>query len=158
MRFRYKFVIILLFLLFLNVSVAFANDDNATEVVRIVDEEVIEVDNRSDESISQDLNDSDGQSNETTNKSTPDITIGSTKLYSKDTLEINLLNSTGDSLASKQLIVTLNNKIYNLKTNSEGVAKLSINLAAKSYKLYVSFEGDDDYNSISKFLPLMWLN
>ncbi len=54
MRFRYKFVIILLFLLFLNISVASANNDNATEIIRMADEEVIEVENRSEESISQD--------------------------------------------------------------------------------------------------------
>ena len=153
MRFRYKFVIILLFLLFLNISVASANNDNATEIIRMADEEVIEVENRSEESISQDLN-SAMQSNETNYKSTPKITVDSTKVYSKDTLEINLLSSTHDSLASKKLIVNLNNKVYTLKTNSEGVVKLPINLAAKPYKLTVSFEGDDKYNSISKVFKI----
>lgn len=153
MRFRYKFVIILLFLLFLNISVAFANNDNVTDVIGMADEDVIEVENLSEEPISQDLN-SAMQSNETNNKSTPKITVDSTKVYSKDTLEINLLNSTHDSLASKKLIVNLNNKVYTIKTNSEGVAKLPINLAAKSYKLTVSFEGDDKYNSISKVFKI----
>ena len=47
-------------------------------------------------------------------------------------------------------MVTLNDKEHSLETNSEGIAKLNINLAAKTYKMTVSFEGDDDFNPISK--------
>jgi hypothetical protein len=53
-------------------------------------------------------------------------------------------------LKNKNLVVKINNKVHSLKTNSKGIAKLKIDLPAKTYKMTVSFEGDDLFNPVSK--------
>jgi 5-hydroxyisourate hydrolase-like protein (transthyretin family) len=148
MQLRTKFVIFLLVLLFFSITVVSANEQNTTDVSQSFDNETLEVEDISAETLG------DGESNDfcetDVNKTTPTIDIGSNKVNSKDTLEIYLQNSTGNPLKSKKLEVNLNNKIYTLKTNSKGTAKLNIDLAAGTYNLKISFEGDDNYTSVSK--------
>ena len=143
MQLKTKFIIFLLVLLFLNIAVVSANDANTTEVCQIDEEVTLEIEDSADEPLS-----TNNETNVT--KTTPDITVSSTSVKSKDTLEIYLKNSTDNPIQSKTLNVTLNNKAYSLKTDSKGVAKLGINLAAGSYKLTITFGGDDNYTSVSK--------
>ena len=83
-------------------------------------------------------------------KTNPVITIDSSNYKSIDSIEITVKNSSGNPLTSKKIDATINNKKYSLSTNSKGSADLNINLEAKTYNLVVSFNGDDEYNSISK--------
>ena len=143
MQLKTKFIIVLLVLLFLNIAVVSANDANTTEVCQIDEEVTLEIEDSAEEPLS-----TDNETNVT--KTTPDITVSSTSVKSKDTLEIYLKNSTDNPIQSKTLNVTLNNKLYSLKTDSKGTAKLGINLAAGNYKLTITFGGDDNYTSVSK--------
>ena len=143
MQLKTKFIIVLLVLLFLNIAVVSANDANTTEVCQIDEEVTLEIEDSVEEPLS-----TDNETNVT--KTTPDITVSSTSVKSKDTLEIYLKNSTDNPIQSKTLNVTLNNKLYSLKTDSKGTAKLGINLAAGNYKLTITFGGDDNYTSVSK--------
>lgn len=164
MHFNRKFFIILFVLLFINITVVCANDLNSTEELEIdeaiiIEEDILTVENN-DDTIA------DSEDNKTVEKTTPSISIQSNNLKSKDSLEIYLKNSTGSPISSKQLSVTVDSQKKSIKTNSEGIATLPINLAAKNYKLTITFDGDDEYNSVSsvfdvkvtklstKFLPL----
>lgn len=151
MHLRYKFIIVLLFLIFLNVSVVTACEDNATDVLEIQceDEMEIECDIEAEE-ITKDVSEVELTNLSQVEKTTPTVTISSNKLNSKDTLEIYLKTSSSTPISSKKLSVNFNGKSYSLTTDSNGAAKLGINLAANSYKLTVSFAGDNNYTAVSK--------
>ncbi len=153
MQFRTKFLIILLVFLVFNIAVVSASDANSTDVSQFDgnDTEVVLNDNsdiESDSNSSDVENISDDEVNVI--KSTPKISVKSTKVKSKDTLVIYLKNSSGSPLKSKKLTASIGGKKYPITTNSKGAANLNINLAAKTYKLTVSFDGDDKFDVISK--------
>lgn len=150
MTIDFKFIIILLFVLVLGISAVSASDDNNTDICQLTND-TVDIENTVRNTSISDNATGGNQTNETGDvvKTTPEITLSTKKPKSKDTLEIYLKNSSGVPLKSK-IIVTLNKKTYNLKTNSKGVANLPINLAAKSYKLTISYGGDDKYNPVTK--------
>ena len=142
---RMLFLILLVFICF-NIAVVSANDLNSTEDLELNNESAIELE---DETAV--LNDGNGSDDDVTvEKTTPSITISSDNVKSKDTLEIYLKNSTGSPLKSKAFTAVINNKEYSLKTNLEGYSKINIDLPAKTYRLDVVFNGDDEYNNVSK--------
>ena len=162
-----KFLFILIVFLFVNIAVVSASDSNSTEIIESdfnnsveLEQIVIPADsvesNGTDESDLQETATSSSEVNETNTtektviKTTPLVTIDSKKVNSKDTLTIYLKNSSGNPLKSKKFTATINNKEYSLKTNSKGLAKLKIDLAAKNYKLTISFNGDSRYNPVTK--------
>lgn len=142
---RILFLILLAFIC-VNVAVVSANDLNSTDSLELDNESVVELDEET--AVLNEGNASDG--NGSVEKTTPTITISSSNVNSRDTLEIHLKNSTGSPLKSKPFEATLNGKKYSLKTNLEGYSKISIDLSAGTYKLNVAFDGDDDYNAASK--------
>lgn len=150
MHFDKKVLMILFVFLFINIVAVSAADSNSTDIV--------ESDNNDSFELKEQLNSEDtpseinttGNDSETFQKTTPQIQIDSKNVYSKDTLEISLISSDGKVLKAKKLTAIINNKKHSLKTNSKGIAKLKINLPAKNYNLKISFDGDDDYNNISK--------
>lgn len=152
MQLKTKFVIFLLFLLFLNITVLSANDLNTTDISQTSDNATIETGIIDAYTISQESTNNISQLNSTKiiEKTTPSITISSQNVYSKDTLEIHLKNSSGNPLKSKKLLIEINNEKHSLETNSKGIATLNINLPAKSYKLTISFAEDNEFKSVSK--------
>ena len=130
---KVKYSVFLLFVLFLSISAVCAGECNSSDTTL-------------NETALSDVENSDISDE----KTCPEITIASSDLKAKDNLEINLLNSTGSPLKSKEINATLNNKTYFLKTDSKGTANLPINLPAASYKLIVSFAGDEEYNNVTK--------
>ena len=60
---------------------------------------------------------------------------------------ITLKDSKGNVLANKQVMISLNGKIYKRTTNANGVATVKIALSKKgTYPVVISFLGDDKYN------------
>ena len=60
---------------------------------------------------------------------------------------ITLKDSNGNVLANKQVMISLDGKIYKCTTNANGVATVKIALSKKgTYPVVVSFLGDDKYN------------
>ena len=155
MRLKTIIFVSVILLLFLNISVISASDFNSTVNDTVGD---------ALEDISSDLNQSDipdvnTQVNQTVIepkivKSAPKITVKSTKVKSKDTLVVYLKNSSGNPLKSKKVVVSIGNKKYSAITNSKGVANFNIDLAARTHKITISFDGDDKYKQISKNLNL----
>ena len=144
------FFIVLLVFICINIAAVSASDLNSTESLEISTNESFELnvqDTVDDHNISSD-------DNESVEKTTPVISISSNNVKSKDTLGISLENSTRNQLKTKNILVVLNNKNYSLKTNSNGISKLNIDLPANSYKLTVVFEGDDEYNNVSKVFTI----
>ena len=73
------------------------------------------------------------------------------KKNTKKTFQLKLTNSAGKALKSQKVTVKVNGKTYVLKTNSKGIAKLSIKLSkAKKYKISMNFLGNADYKAVSK--------
>ena len=134
MRINKLFIILMVFI-FINIAVVSADDLNSTE-------EVIHLNESSQVNLTE--------VNNTVVKTTPLISIETDNLKSKDSFNIYLKNSSNSPLKSKKLTIQLNNEKYSLNTNSYGAVKLNINLPAKKYKLSVSFDGDEEYNSVSK--------
>lgn len=61
-------------------------------------------------------------------------------------ITIKLTDSKGNILSNKNLMITLNNKIYNLTTNSNGAASLELRIAyAGTYAITAAFLSDDGY-------------
>lgn len=58
-----------------------------------------------------------------------------------------LKDSDGNPVGNKNLIISLNGKVYNKTTGADGSVKLSLNLKSNSYKAIINFAGDDDYAS-----------
>lgn len=160
MQKRNLFILILFIFITVNLTIVSAHDFNSTETIESDNNEIISLNNQNiSQTVENDISElkdarTDGnisnEENTTAEKTTPDISLSTTKLKSKDTLEISLINSTGSPLKSKKITAVLNNKKYTLKTNSKGISTLKINLPAKSYKLKVTFEGDDEFNEITK--------
>lgn len=61
---------------------------------------------------------------------------------------ITLKDTNGNSLDNRQISVKLNNKEYNVVTDCDGKASLTVpdNLTAKSYTASITFDGDKNYN------------
>ncbi|MBQ7929123.1 MAG: hypothetical protein IJ287_10360 [Methanobrevibacter sp.] len=139
---RITFFIILLFLIIFTVSFVSADDLNETTI------------NETDGGINlDDVNlSSSSEDNSTVEvvKTSPVVSVKTTKLKAKDTLTVYLKNSSGSLLKSKNLTLLINGKKYSTSTNSNGIASLNLSLPAKTYKLIVSFACDDQYKSVSK--------
>lgn len=142
-----KLFIILVVFIFINIAAVSANDLNSTDIAGSDYNDTFELNQENSDDNIAESNDTGNQSIE---KTTPSISIDSKKVNSKDTLTILLKNSTGSPLKSKKLTAVINNKKYSLKTNSKGETRLNINLPAGKFKLTISFDGDDKYNSVSK--------
>lgn len=72
------------------------------------------------------------------------------KKNTKKTFKLKLTGS-GKALKSQKVLVKLNGKSYTLKTNSKGMAKISIKLTkVKKYKITMKFLGNDNFNAVSK--------
>ena len=78
--------------------------------------------------------------------------MATTTVYSKDGkigkyLKIKLTDSLGNALSNKKIKIGFNSKLYTLKTDKNGYAKLQINIAKKgTYTASICFIGDDKYN------------
>ena len=142
-----KKIIFLVLLIFIcvNIAAVSANDLNSTDNLEAEDENIIEL---NEETVV--LDSGNASDNVSVEKTTPAVTVSSNSVKSKDTLEIYLKNSTGGPIKSKQFTAVLNDKKYSLKTNPEGCSKININLPAKTYKLTVIVDEDENYKSITK--------
>ncbi|AGN16492.1 Ig-like domain-containing protein [Methanobrevibacter sp. AbM4] len=59
-----------------------------------------------------------------------------------------LKDTEGNALVNKTVQLTVSGVVYNKTTDSNGIAKLQINLnTAKNHKILIYFSGDDQYNS-----------
>lgn len=149
-----KFFIILVIFLFINIAAVSAIDSNSTYGLEMDFNGTVELE--AEDPIADSADDVNSTENATASieKTTPTISVESKKVSSKDTLEIYLTNSSGNALKSKKILAEINNKKFAVTTNSKGVAKLNINLAANTYKLTLTFEGDDNYTAVSKIFNI----
>lgn len=73
------------------------------------------------------------------------------KRNAKNAFQLKLASNDGKALKSQKVVVKVNGKTYTVKTNTKGIAKLSIKLAkVKKYKISMNFLGNADYKSTSK--------
>lgn len=84
--------------------------------------------------------------NKTTEKSATSMKISSKKIRAGDPVVITLKDKNGIGVKGKKLSFKVKNKVYARTTDSKGQAKLSLNKIG-NYKISVSFEGDNSYNS-----------
>ena len=73
------------------------------------------------------------------------------KKNKKKTYQFKLTNSAGKAIKSQKVSVKLNGKTYSLKTNGQGIAKLSVKLSkVKKYKISMEFLGNSNFKAVSK--------
>ncbi len=90
------------------------------------------------------------EENETKIKTTPKISIKTSKLKSRDTLTILLKNTANSPLKNKKVNLLIDGRNLTLKTNKNGEASVSLTLLPKKYKITIEFQGDEDSNPASK--------
>ncbi|AMK15749.1 cysteine peptidase family C39 domain-containing protein [Methanobrevibacter olleyae] len=83
-------------------------------------------------------------------KTTPQISIKSSKLKSRDILTIFLKDSDNTPLQHKNIILLINNKKISVYTNANGLANVKLFLIPKTYKITIQFIGNEYFNPISK--------
>jgi len=75
--------------------------------------------------------------------------------YNKEkSLVITLKDDLGNNLINKNVSVSVNNKIHNLKTNSLGQVKINLKLNPNTYPVKIDFKGDEDYASSTTDLKI----
>lgn len=73
------------------------------------------------------------------------------KKNKKKTFKLKLTSGNGKALKSQKVTVKVNGKTYSLKTNSKGIAKISLKFKkAKKYKISMKFLGNANYKAVSK--------
>ena len=152
MHFNKKFLIILLILSCINIMAVSANDFNSTEIVEMENGKIIE--SKEEVALINATGENIVEEKESVEKTTPVISVSSNNVNCKDTIDISIKDSSGTPLKSKKFSAVINNKVYSLKTNSMGYSTLGIDLSANIYKLSVIFEGDDEFNDVSKIFSI----
>ena len=133
---KVKFLLLLVFFMFICLSVVSASDVNSTEGVAMDDANVdtgIELEQSGPEDVSS------GQ--------TTSISIDSYDVTTGESILIYLKDSNNNPLVNKTLKTTINNNVQSISTDGNGIANLGVDLPAKNYWLNVVFEGDDDYGA-----------
>ena len=73
------------------------------------------------------------------------------KKNKKKTFSLKLTSSSGKALKNQKITVKVNSKTYSIKTNSKGIAKLSLKFnKVKKYKISMKFLGNANYKAVSK--------
>ena len=111
--------------------------------VDILGEDVI--DNSTDNSSSNDTNGSSGVKI-ATKINVPDKTFIVTSKYNE--IAIALTDAYGNPVSNRYVSFNINGVTTNAKTDSKGKATLKINLKVKTYRLTVTFAGDNLYESV----------
>ena len=83
------------------------------------------------------------------------IFIQNTTLLRGNYFEMFLKNDEGNGIRNAKINFVVNDKTYKVTTDSDGLAKLKINLYAKDYAFKISFPGSSYYNSVSKSVKLI---
>ena len=141
---RINFLFLILLFLLINICVVSASDVNVTD-----DVVQLSPDNANLE-LSQDIDDviSDNEIEENT-KTTPVITTNNNIPTKQGSLHVTLKDKNGSAMAGEDVTININNKDYVVKTNSKGVASMKIGLLPKTYKIQVSYGGNDKHNSVN---------
>jgi hypothetical protein len=84
--------------------------------------------------------------------------IGNTYVSKGGYFEFRLKDSNGNLLKNKKVSITLNGKKYTVSTDSNGKAKIQVNLSPKQYDLSLSYSGESNYLSTSKTLKITVVN
>lgn len=81
--------------------------------------------------------------------------ITKTSVVKGEYVNCKLSDTQGNSLANDVITVTVNGVSYTRVTDSDGLARLNINLMANTYDLQVSFIGTDKYEPVVKNFELI---
>ena len=84
--------------------------------------------------------------------------IGNTYVSKGGYFEFRLKDSNGNLLKNKKVSITLNGKKYTVSTDSNGKAKIQVNLSPKQYDLSLSYSGESNYLSTSKTVKITVVN
>ena len=107
MHIRTNFGIIFIIFIIFSFAVVSAADSNGTDISQVLYNDTVNIEKTDNEadiiSDEPEANDTQSNSSKAIEKTNPVISISSTTVYSKDTLEIHLKNSSGDSLSSKKI-------------------------------------------------------
>ena len=100
-----------------------------------------------------------GDANQTFNisvlKLNSQINSLNTTVLRGDYLKINLTDEYSKAIVDAKVTITVNGRNYAVKTDSNGIAGLQINLNAGKYSATLKFAGNDYYNSVSKTISMI---
>ena len=83
-------------------------------------------------------------------KTNPKITIETSRIKYRDVLVVFLKDKNQTPLKNKKITVHINNKNIKATTDSKGIANININVVPKYYHITISFDGDDNFNPVSR--------
>lgn len=79
-------------------------------------------------------------------KASTSLTMISSSNLDSGVYEVQLTDGSGNPLADKYILIEVENATYTIKTNSEGVANITLNLDEGSHEIKSYFNGDDVYD------------
>ena len=79
-------------------------------------------------------------------KASTSLTMISSSNLDSGIYEVLLTDGSGNPLADKYILIEVGNATYTIKTNSEGVANITLNLDEGSHEIKSYFNGDDVYD------------
>lgn len=95
--------------------------------------------------------DTNNKSNESNKTNSIVFSINSTKFYNGDECSVCLTDNSGNAFASKNIIISIAGKTYNVTTDENGLAKIKLELTNKdlnkSLTIVYNFVGDDDFKA-----------
>ena len=170
MKKRILLLVFIVLTIILSASAISASDENVTDLYsadQTNDSSVISPSSENDLSVSQsnadenavlESDNSNNLSNNTLGESLENSVLNespkvntslessSSDIYYGSNFEVTLKDSNGTGIADQKVIIKVGSKIYETKTNSNGLASAKIELNPGSYVTTISYEGNDSYN------------
>lgn len=75
------------------------------------------------------------------------LSLKESSVYKNDKITFTLTDSHGNPLSNESISVNIQDKYYDLVTNSKGIAKLKIKLSKGNYNIEAKFEGNGNLKS-----------
>ena len=148
MQKKINFLLFLSLFLLINICVVSASDVNMTD-----ESPVLSLDEGNSE-ISQDISEEAPDILEDNDKTDPVITTNNNVRTTQDSFQVTLKDNDSNAISGERIIVNIVGRNYTIKTDSNGVANLRIGVAAKDYPVTLFYNGNDDYNSLTKSITL----
>ena len=141
MKKQIMFLALISLTIFLSFSVISATDLNTTDLESTLDGNV---------HYESDLNSSDNtlQASEDVKLNTSINVVSTSPYYIKSDFKVNLKDNSGKNIVNQSILIKIGSKSYNKTTDSNGLVNITLSQVG-TFKLNITYSGDNNYNSSS---------